>query len=67
MSSQSLETPILFCINGCEMNWPTNGKVTYYVRNFCDFICLQLKSYDMAVVFNKLHVFSIKFSTRVER
>ena len=47
VSSRSIAKPSLLVIDGCAIlwvvNWPTNGLVSDYVKNFCDFIFLPLK------------------------
>ena len=58
-------------VDGCAIlwviNWPTNGTLSDYVGNFCDFIFLHLQSNDTSVVFDKYHDFIIKSSTRADR
>ena len=71
VSSRSLTKPSLLVVDGCSIlwviNWPTNGTLSDYVSNFCDFIFLHLQSNDTSVVFDKYRDFSIKSSTRADR
>ena len=71
VSSRSMTKPSLLVVDGCAIlwviNWPTNGKLSDYVGNFCDFIFLHLQSNDTSVVFDKYYDFSVESSTRADR
>ena len=68
VSFWSMKVPEFVEIDGCAIlwvvNWPTNGLVSDYITNCCDFGFLQMKSHDSAVVFDRYHDFSIKSSTK---
>ena len=57
-------------IDGCAIlwvvNWPTKASVQDYVDNVCDYVLRRLKTADIAIVFDRYHDFSIKFSTRLD-
>ena len=49
--------PELVVIDGCVtllvVNWPTNGLLSDYIANYCDFGFLKLQSHDITVVFDR--------------
>ena len=71
MSFQPMMKPELVVIDGCAIllvvNWPTNGLLSDYIANYCDFGFLKLQSHDITVVFDRYHDFSIKSSTKTGR
>ena len=55
LSFRSMKKPELVLIDGWAImwvvNWPTNGLVSDYSANYCDFVFLKRQSHDIAVVF----------------
>jgi hypothetical protein len=56
---RSMASPNLIIIDGCAIlwavNWPTNGLVSDFIENVCDYIFRRLKICDTAVVFDRYY------------